>query len=477
MNVYLFGYQKKKNSTKQPALNTGTHFNNVQLKEETSVISPVLLFNPNSTGMPTPFTPSYFNYAYISEFARYYFISDWKYKNGVWECSLTDDVLASFKTAIGLSSAYVERSASQSNGKIRDDYYPLMADGSANVIDLNAVFNLNQGCYVVGIADCTNTGYRVGAITYYAMTPSELNDLLQYLFSGQIWQISSISDITEGLWKSITNPMQYITSCMWMPFTQSDLASGSLIEVKFGYWPVTGVYSKIMDKITKGVINSSVQLPSHPQVSRGVYMNYEPFSKATLHFPPFGSIPIPLSVRVNGDYLNIYIVADCITGAAAMRLAIQSTATPDAVGSQKVIAEASALIGIPITLAQVYTDWIKAAGSLIDAGSSIASGSAAGFASGVGNFVSNVLQTRYQSIGYNGGFMETDTHQQPVLVTEFYSQVDRDLADHGAPLMTTKQISTLSGYIKCADAHFDGACMDIEKDMINGYMESGFYYE
>ena len=55
MNVSLYNFAKKKNSTAIPASNTATTFTTVQLKQNTSVINPVLIFNPASSGM-NPFT-------------------------------------------------------------------------------------------------------------------------------------------------------------------------------------------------------------------------------------------------------------------------------------------------------------------------------------------------------------------------------------------------------------------------------------
>ena len=55
--------------------------------------------------------------------------------------------------------------------------------------------------------------------------------------------------------------------------------------------------------------------------------------------------------------------------------------------------------------------------------------------------------------------------------------VDEDNIDLGRPLMSTRTINTLSGYIKCADAHFDASCFGQEKDMVNEFMNNGFFYE
>ena len=63
------------------------------LREETSVISPVVLMELEN--------PSGYNYAYIPEFGRYYFISDMvSVRNGLWRISMKVDVLESFKNYI-----------------------------------------------------------------------------------------------------------------------------------------------------------------------------------------------------------------------------------------------------------------------------------------------------------------------------------------------------------------------------------------
>lgn len=63
------------------------------LKEETSVTNPVIMMElENPTG---------FNYAYIPEFGRYYFIDDMvSVRTGLWKISMKVDVLESFKNNI-----------------------------------------------------------------------------------------------------------------------------------------------------------------------------------------------------------------------------------------------------------------------------------------------------------------------------------------------------------------------------------------
>lgn len=68
------------------------------LRDETSIINPVILMELEN--------PSNYNYAYIPEFDRYYFINDMvSVNNNLWRISLKVDVLESFKNQILASSA------------------------------------------------------------------------------------------------------------------------------------------------------------------------------------------------------------------------------------------------------------------------------------------------------------------------------------------------------------------------------------
>lgn len=477
MLVNLYSFDKKKNSTKQPTISSATTLTSVQLKDETSIINPVLLINPSDSALPTPFVPSGFNYVHIPSFGRYYFVSDWVWKNGIWECSLNVDVLASFKTAIGTTSAYIERSASLYDSNVVDGYYPLKADADIVVTDLPGIIDLNTGCYLVGILDCTNTNSRKGAVTYYAMTESELNSLLQFLYSGSIFNMSGTTSIEEGLYKSIMNPSQYIVSCMWLPVNRDTVATGSLVSVVTGYWNSQTVFSKIANAISYNKENR-IAFTNHPQIARGAYLNFSPFSKYTLFFPPFGSIPIDSIFRTQGSYLNTRLSIDLVTGQGCLRVSVQNQNQSIPYNTQKVVAERCALVGVPIQLSQVNTDMVNGVTSILGSAiSALSGGGVAGAASGILSGAADMATARAQSTGFNGSFLAASQVLSTSLISEFYTQVDRDTADHGAPLMAVKTINTLSGYIKCGDAHFSGQCFDSEKDAINSFMVSGFYYE
>ena len=73
------------------------------LKDATSVLNPVLIIRTSD--------PVYnYNYLYIQEFGRYYFINDIKsVNNNVWEISAHVDVLETYKAAILSNEAVIRR--------------------------------------------------------------------------------------------------------------------------------------------------------------------------------------------------------------------------------------------------------------------------------------------------------------------------------------------------------------------------------
>lgn len=47
----------------------------------------------------------------------------------------------------------------------------------------------------------------------------------------------------------------------------------------------------------------------------------------------------------------------------------------------------------------------------------------------------------------------------------------------GRPLMKNVTLGSLSGYVKCNNASLDSVAYGKEKDIINGYLNGGFYME
>ena len=104
------------------------------LRTSTSIISPVITFESNS--------PLRYNYAYIAEFRRYYYIKNvTSARNNLWEVQFEIDPLMSFKADICALKVVVDKQSNESNG---DEYI----DDSSLVTDnlmFNTVYNLPDG--------------------------------------------------------------------------------------------------------------------------------------------------------------------------------------------------------------------------------------------------------------------------------------------------------------------------------------------
>ena len=470
MDIILYYFSKRSNSTKEPSYSDPTRKNvsNVQLKEETSFISPTLKLSADALG--SGFSPVKYNYVSIPYWQRHYFVKDWRWNPPYWECDLSVDVLASFKYVIGDTSAYILRSSHSFNGNITDNYYPALSNPVVTKVPVSSSWyavSPTGGTYVLG---CINyqTSNRVGAVSYYALTIAQFGQVLNFMFSDGIYNSMAVDEISDGLFKAMFNPMQYITSCVWFPFDITAFGS-STTNVKVGYWS-TGVQGIMVSALAERTFVTA-QIPHHPQIARGSFLDRNPYTKLTLYIPPFGSIPIDSIAFSTGDYLYSAVLIDHITGQATIRI---STCKQSSLDHTNIITERSGEIGVPIQLAQVLTDDFHSLTAIGGAVGSLVTGNIGGAISGISSAIENQMP-KVATSGANGSFCAFI--QEPVLMVEHYKITEENLEENGRPLCETKIISTIPGYIQCADADHNFAATETERQMINDYMKSGFYYE
>lgn len=497
MIVQLFsGFSKKANSTKRP---TGTVTRSLDgvLKEPCSMSAPVLQISR----FPNDASPYDYTYAIIPKYGRFYFIEDWVWSSGLWECHMSVDVLATYKNDIGAQSEYILRTNSTTNfnGEITDTIYPATTDFSSRETTLQNAFStdISQGCYIVGIISGGEDYTSVGAITYYAMTASEFSDLKELLFSNANLQIMDIidsygepkvTDLSKQVLKTMYNPYQYIVSCMWFPFTKSAISSSYPVQsFMIGWWgyPLSGsrIYAQTLE-----FGESVLQLTNHPQsATRGSYLNYAPYTRRTL-IGRFGTVPIDNSYLKNGDTISIGYHVDLITGQC--RTTIERTYSSGGNLYHQVMSEKNFLLGVPIQLAQVGTDYLGTAVSAIGAVNGAVGGAVSGFATGgiigaVGGAIAGSASGIYNTIqsampqletsGANGSFLAPTTRTK--LIEQYFTIVDEDISHKGRPLCEIRQINTLSGFIMCAEGDLDINCFDNERKMIAEYLTTGFFWE
>lgn len=449
--------------------------------------------------LPLDAMPFDYTYALWVEAGRFYFIEDWVWVNGLWEVHMKEDVLATFRTEIGNSTEYVLRTDSTTNfnGKITDTTYPATTDIVSESYSLSNIFttDLTVGCYIVGIIS-GGTSQAVGAISYFAMTSAQFGALKDKLFSDDNLEIMGIidaggqtivQDLSQEVLKTLYNPYQYIVSCMWFPFGKSAIPSTSPVSsIKIGWWdyPLSGdrLYAQTLE-----LGNEQFAITAHPQASRGSYLNYAPYTRRTL-LGRFGSVPIDTTLFKVGNKINISYMIDLITGQCYTKISRrdESGTTP----AEDLIAERNFLLGVPIQIAQVGTDYLGTAVSAINTVASGVNGAVSGFVKGgiagaIGGAIAgsasgiyNTLQSampQVETSGQNGSFLApvNNTH----VVEQFYKIVDEDIAHRGRPLCELRQLNTLSGFILCAEGEIDISCYDNERKEIVRYLTEGFFWE
>lgn len=200
---------------------------------------------PTPPEPPTPVNKIYlFNYCYVEDFGRWYFIRNVTCELGTWQFDLEIDVLATYKTAIGSSTQYVLRSASEFDGDIIDSAYPTKADLKVRTVTASStLFGATIDPYfIVGIVGgiIANTDDEIsqkafnGSVVYFALTPSQLYQLVKsFLSNVNLYQVPTI-EISEALQKQLLNPIQYIHSIKCIPF-EPNSAQNSVTDVVLGF--------------------------------------------------------------------------------------------------------------------------------------------------------------------------------------------------------------------------------------------------
>lgn len=485
-NVQFFALAKRPNSTARPDLSGGSTYTDINLKGPCSIRNPVIELRMSPGNDPVGF-----NYCYIASFERYYFVSDWVNDGYLWQAYLSEDELATFKTAIGASTQYILRSSHSSDGTIVDNYYPTKA-GSVTSEQATSFWpaNPNSGYYVVGIINNDTAIDRVGAVSYYVFTVPGMDAFMRKLFDTTSFTgfVNGDSNLTDSVYKSLFDPLQYITSCVWVPFqphTMRELGlDNGLLDVPYGYWSIdcTGLISpRVCDRLdlshySKSQTLAFASVPVHPQAAtRGSYLKLAPYSRYTLFFKPFGMIPIDPQLLSGATGLYCDVDLDCITGQAVLNLKTSSTSPP--------FYTQTAQVGVPVALAQMSRDYLGAAmsatggvaGTIMSALTGNIPGAIANAAGAIGSTAANMLP-QLSTTGANGSFVEMS--QDTVLTGVFLPLVDEDNADLGRPLCTTGTISNYPGYLVIADP--DIAINEATREemaAIRSYMEQGFFYE
>ena len=476
IKVRFYTFTKQENSTKIPS-SGGTEFD-CTLKDASSIFFPVIKLN---RGAATNAAPA-FNYCYIPDFGRYYFITDWSWDLGLWDASLKCDVLGSYRTQIGNENLYALRAAADYDGSIPDHLYPAKAGCTfTKSNDWNISVSGFSGCFVIGV---TSRAGDFGSLKYYIVSSTNLRALTTALCTDIVTAARNFDplDASFELQKALIDPLQYIKSCTYIPLTPSEVIaavpSGSVSTVEepiiINEWDISSAVGYVLRLPNPFVaLSGTLTIPKHPQTAtRGVFTNNSPYTNLWLVARGFGCVEMDATSFTNESSMNLEMRIDLPTGMGTLTIS-------NSVGE---VHRLTANVGVPVQLSQILTNYtgailssVGAVGSLIgSAMSGNVGGAISGLASGVGSAV-EALHPKVQSVGSGGSYAGVPRNIH--LIAQFFTIADDDIQKNGRPLCRVIKPANLGGYILIQDGDVPIAGTHEEAQEIKRYLEGGFYYE
>lgn len=476
MQVTFYSFTKRENSTARPG--DGTTYDCI-LKSPSSVVAPVITLQ---IGRVTD--PSVYNYCYIPDFDRFYWVQEWSWSSACWTAALRCDVLATYRTEIGSTSLYVLRSSAAWDGNIIDTMYPTKSE---------PVFETATGPYPWNYVSGSNTPLGTALGTYIleiageglskhiAMNYANLQELAELLSGQYVTEENGfdLSDASFVLQASMIDPFQYIKSCRFYPFSYNELG-GAQTGLTIGAVTFDSIGWKLAPA-GMPLDGMKIQIPLHPSTTaRGKYVNS---SCTDLRFfiPPFGMISLTPDLAYNYTYLVYQISTDYQSGNS--RCIIGYTSSPGSFTPEVIETVLSAKVGMDIQLSQIYTDYYEGLNVTTEAAANVA-GSALSLNIGgmisadVSGIVSQnrVMRPRLDTIGNSSGGTVGLTGI-PTLYAEFLIPVDDDLSHFGRPLCQMRTPASLGGYMLIQDGDVPIHGTAEEAAEVRSYLEGGFYYE
>lgn len=507
--IKLFKFNKKPNSTAVPAV-AGTSYS-CTMKTVSSLLSPVIdIADTKQTGA----IPLY-NYAYIADFDRYYFIDDVSWFQGIWSLSMHVDVLGTFRNDIMNSRQYVLRSASRSNDYLIDTAYSTYVDGShyTKSAEVNTVYRyrpldgswtsvsyfnrkVSDGTVCIGVVTGTLTG-----ITYYTMSTTAFQKFLNSAFT---MTPSNMTDLQTGTANALFDPIQYITYVRWFPVEPlATTTDPKVLSISIGGQPPISFDVSDAPRQWSGTSTQrfrfTVSLPTHPNASTYPYLKMSPFSEYSLNFQPFGNIPLDSTKLMGHTSLTVEWTVDYCTGTTILNIYA---------GSSDLIYTETADYGVELPISTLKMDW--KAGLAMSAmtwlknntvmGASdepvlrqlIAEGAvtqadldAAGVTIGNTNLLDKIMDATGAALGTvatkgsAGSFLSYNSGG-PFVSLWYMKQTAHDNDRYGSPLYTAVRLEQLEGFCLCSNAsvnYSDKTPMAAEQLSVIRYLNSGVYLE
>lgn len=463
-NATFYKTSKRHNSTLQPS-GSGTVID-VQLKNGSDIIAPVFLMSLNSL-------PDFS--MMVFEGRTYFIIGITSVRENLWEIAAAVDVLATYKSNIMASTAFVLYDSAV-NTEIIDNRLPTKT--TAIYEENNVILNENAsaaGSYLCCVTGETSTDIfkipNTSWLTNVIADPTHgLRHYINDVYADQTWSdwTEAIAEFLRTTGKNMiasgNNVYNNIRSIIWVPWRVETTQTKAF---NLGAW-TSGAVESIVTTIFQ---HTSAQVAIPWKFTD--WRRNEPYTYVYLYLPFVGVIHIPSSQIIDQSVINVEIAFNQQNGEIAFRIYsgnVQigaygaNTAVQIPFGSsqttplQKVTAISGAAAGIAGSIAtgNVFTATAGAVAAL--AAVRPIGASVGGIGGGAGGALD--LQLRCFTISH-------DTIVDPNSIA----------ASIGTPTFAQQSLSGKTGYVRTMAASVSGSMTDTERNMINSLLDGGIYIE
>lgn len=529
IDVYFGSFSKRRNSTKVPDTTNFTK-KTLTLKETTSIDAPTFVL-----------AGDHFDWNYAKWGSRYYFITDIRsVHNGLTEIDCVIDVLATYKADIKASTQYVCYSSDTSESTwLADTRIPLKKETKVSANTALTGILSNIGCYILSVVgetcvstyalqsesqisqilddianwDVSEVASIMSGVTYtpasYTAPSATLptSDNNQNCFTALITTIkdllgslgsltASVQNIVSDLNQKITeassktgfignayaNAPQCIRSCIWVPFDYALMPAGT------GGSPIK--LGRFQTQVNAAAISSK---PVHDSFNINIPWHYSDWRRAVcedvyLYLPLVGMVQLSGDSLTNVSSLTVEWSVTYTDGCICYKVMAGSSV----IGSYGANGSVNYAIGLSqqASAGEVFTALLNGAEKTVSAAvksslSPLSVGAAIGqMAIEMGMAAYDVANTQNSAhvscVGGIGGGAGLGLGRDAVCYTVCHDPVVGPLVmkdTMGLPTMKPMLLDNLTGYCQCANAHVDCAAMSVELEMIDNYLNSGFYIE
>lgn len=435
MEITLYNFTKRRNSTKRPSKGILV---NVNLKEGCSHYNPSFILTTNPT-----------NFSYLSWGTWYYYITDIvNTRNGVWTISCEIDVLATWKDDIKSTSAFVLYSTSSYDIGIPDTRLSTKP---------NYIVKTNVVTYpIVGNPLYVVTYIGEGGASMKGITENSLTKLQNALSKNAFAEL--FVDSSKAVSKMLSNTAQAITGCTYIPHCST---SGRPMNIILAGGYNTGASGTLVNR--HDFATTSISIPWN--FSSGDFRNRSQYTSLLLLLPCYGYLQLNTDNYTGDSSITIDVFQDSATGTIAYKgkdfYCVANMGCNVQISTTTQGNLASGISSIASVGLQALTNPIGAIGNVFNA-------------------VTSSMATNVGSVGSYGNTISMDsTLNIEIVVMSHDTNVEPSsmATNYGRPCNKVLSLSSLSGYVQTTNANVITWAPKQYKDEIDSLLNGGVYLE